>query len=229
MSDRPEFSSPKSTEDLVQLYDYIYSKPDDTVHPERGKLQPYGSHTNRDGTHLGMIEVMRQREKKIPNELEVLDASCGRGHLLIALAKKGYQAHGTEVSDYLLENDLKYLPVARATYDDIHTVCGSDAFDIVITNDVLEHLVDEEMVDRALTNLCAVSRKWMCISVGILGTAATKYPTALGLEVKRLHEFCKTREWWEAYLSKYLHRVHTPAVRRAGMAFFYGVKKGYKP
>ena len=110
MSDRPEFSSPKSTEDLVQLYDYIYSKPDDTVHPERGKLQPYGSHTNRDGTHLGMIEVMRQREKKIPNELEVLDASCGRGHLLIALAKKGYQAHGTEVSDYLLENDLKYLP-----------------------------------------------------------------------------------------------------------------------
>ena len=237
MAQRPVFDVPKSNEQLVQLYDYIYSNPDNLFHPHKGKLKPYGSHDDRDRTHLFMISKMiGARVRYRPGKgtvlkgcdlsmISVLDASCGRGHLLRTLLTMGFNAHGTEVSDYLLDNDLKYLPVAKATYDDINSVVQPESFDIVVTNDVLEHLLDEEMVSRAMSNLCDISKKWVSISVGLKGTAARKYPKALGLNVERLHLFCKSKKWWYDYLHKFLKKVEVVPGRRASMGSFYGEKK----
>ena len=134
----------------------------------------------------------------------------------------GYKAEGTEVIDFLMENDFKGLPVKKATYDDIVEVCGENSFDIVITNDVLEHLVDEDMVKRALENLCKVSKKWMSLTIGIgISSFAEKYPTALNIDMKGLHLFRRERDWWGRYLGKYLQEVRFGA-KRANIGCFYG-------
>lgn len=224
MAEKPAFKNPESTEDLIQLYDYVYQESVEGVnHPSRGKLGPYGSHDNRDRSHIWMMEQMREEERgKDYSEYSVLDASCGRGHLLEALTEMGYKAEGTEVSDFLMENDLKGLPVKKATYDNIVEVCGENSFDIVITNDVMEHLVDEDMVKRALKNLCKVSKKWLCLTIGIgENRFAKKYPAALDLNMRGLHMFRREREWWFRYLGKYLQEVKRGA-KRAGMGCFYG-------
>jgi len=222
MPEKPTFSKPESTEDLVHLYDYVYQESADSLpcSSQERDLAPYGSHTDRDRSHISMISKMTNW--KDPSQYSVIDASCGRGHLLKNLIDLGYKAEGTEVSKYLMENDLKDLPVREATYDNIAEVCGEDSFDIVITNDVLEHLVDEAMVRRALRNLCKVSKKWLCLTIGIGEHCfAEKYPIALGLEMKGLHTFRREGEWWKRLLGEYLQEVNVGA-RRARIGSFYG-------
>lgn len=179
---------PETTDDLRHLYDKIYRAGSNVVHRVKGRLGKYGTHTNRDGMFLDAIARFLP-----PNSQTVLDASCGRGHLLRELIRLGYDARGTEIVEWLLGEDLKGFPVDILAYDELRKL-GENRFDAVISNDVIEHMVDEDAARVGVTNLCYVSRKYVLISFG--RGASRKYPVAMKLDVDRLHFVVEEVDWW---------------------------------
>jgi SAM-dependent methyltransferase len=201
-----------TNEDLKTLYTRIY-KSGNPKHPSKGVLQKYGSHNERDHTFLKWLR------SKLPKG-SVLDASCGRGHLLRSLVKMGYEARGTEIVEWLKKEDLSGLDVDILDYDGLPSL-GENRFDAVISNDVLEHLVDEEMVERAIRNLCFVSKRYVLISAGTKN--ARKYPAACNLPIPNLHLIKHKADWWKETVSKYVDVSHEE-ITRSGW-FGFGDKK----
>ena len=205
-----------SQEDLIKVYDHIYSK-GDVMHPDKSKglLGKYASHDCRDGYFLDWIT------RYYPKGARVLDASCGRGHLALALHKKGYEVEATEVSQWLLENDLKDMPfpVHLLRYDQLGRLPGR-SFDVVCSNDVLEHMIDRDAALNALTNLFRLSKSAICLSIG-MSRSMNKYTAALGIDrqcnikehlegkMKRMHglnmhTFTPGLQWWK---NKVFHKI----------------------
>lgn len=206
----------KQRRQLIEVYNILYQEKHAT-HPVKGLLELYGSHDNRDRFFLNYLE------SRIFRRAKVLDASCGRGHLLRSLIEYGYEAFGTEVADVLFESDLKKLPVKKLAYHELREL-GKESFDVVISNDVLEHLQDVEAVREGISNLCYVSRRFVLISVGV--KAASKYPTAIpkvGRVLKSLHCVQRPPEWWKDMLSDF---IALEQAFRAGSSWYgFGVKR----
>ena len=84
---------------------------------------------------------MRFLARRIPKGGRVLDVGCGRGTLLTSLAKRGFEAHGVEVSEHAAQGADRRAEIrtagtlAEAGYPD-------DWFDLVIYWHVFEHLRD---------------------------------------------------------------------------------------
>jgi 2-polyprenyl-3-methyl-5-hydroxy-6-metoxy-1,4-benzoquinol methylase len=191
---------PQSTDDLRVIYDKIY-RADRPRHPVKGLLGLYGTHTNRDAQFIAALAQLLP-----PNGQDVLDASCGRGHLLKELIRIGYNAHGTEFVEYLVRGELKNLPVELLAYDELQRL-GENRFDAVVSNDVMEHMVDEEAAYVAARNLCHISRRYVMVSVG--RGIARKYPDALKLAVRQLHFVVKEIEWWLDLFGNYMRVIYT--------------------
>lgn|GEM_PF-2625070 len=130
----------------------------------------------------------------------ILDASCGRGHLMKSLISCAYNnVVGTEIAECLLDKDLKGLDVTILPYSKIDSL-GENKFDVVISNDVLEHLPDEESVNDALRRLSFISKKWLLISVGIRNARA--YCKKYKLSIPNLHSVRRRRSWWDDTISR---------------------------
>jgi SAM-dependent methyltransferase len=180
----------------LALYDRIYRAGKSLVHPRKGRLGAYGSHDNRDQPFVDFL-LKRAPPPGFPiGPPSVLDASCGCGHLSEALVSAGYKVDATEVSPWLVQDLSHRLPkVDLLAYADLGQL-PARSFDVVISNDVLEHLPEREAI-AALHALAGLSRRWLLISVG-LGRGATKYPEALGLGRLDLHLFTPgARRWVE--------------------------------
>lgn len=200
---------------LKKMYQMIYAK-NYFISDIDGKDYLYGGMDKRDPFFLDFIT------ENIPPPAKILDASCGRGHLLRELIARGYQAEGTEIAPALLDTDLKGLPVKLKDYESLRNF-GKGYFDVVISNDVLEHLVDEEAMKRALMSLCWISKKWILVSVG-LGSALNfpkKYRKRL--PVNNLHATSKPFKWWKGFLEEYIE----PSVvrKRKKNIWFFGEEK----
>jgi len=205
-----------SQEDLINVYDHIYSK-GDVLHPDKGKgpLGAYASHDNRDGFFINWIT------KNFEKGSRILDASCGRGHLAISLHERGYKVEATEVSKWLMKNDLGNLPfpVHLLRYDQLDRL-PSNSFDVVCSNDVLEHMIDKDAALAAVDHLIRLSRSALCLSIG-MSRSMNKYTAALGIDKKcriirrfegkmkrhhgfNMHTFTPGAQWWKNQL---FHRV----------------------
>jgi SAM-dependent methyltransferase len=162
-----------------ELYDTLYSTPD-----SKGGL--YGFNMRRCPPFINYIF------KNIPKESSVLEVGCGRGYLLRWLLTLGYKAEGTEISQYLMNNDLVGLPVRKISCYELSQMRN---YDVVISNDVLEHLENEELVDNTVKEFGRIANKWILVSTG-----GTRAATSLCGSV---HNVVKPKQWWIDLCNKY--------------------------
>lgn len=93
---------------------------------------------------------------------EVLDAGCGPGHLVAALAKRGYRVFGLDASPEMLKRARTHVEAIQSPVSvslrlgNIEQLPFPDAkFDAVFTAGVIEYLQGDELV---LAELCRVLR-----------------------------------------------------------------------
>lgn len=134
----------------------------------------------------------------LPPGARVLDCSCGRGLLLTMLRHHGYEVDGTEASRWEIENVLKPLglPVRRLFYSELPTLPSAN-WDAVVSDDVLEHLFTEDEVRAALRELARMSRKVLCVTVG-LNYAERVLDNARVV----LHHVVRDPAWWVAEVAR---------------------------
>lgn len=94
------------------------------------------------------------------NPKNCLDIGCGSGRLVYYLRKLGIEAYGIEISHYAMDAAKKEIkPYLK--YGDITKIPHEDnAFDAVVTFDVLEHL-ERSVLRKAVEESIRVSRKWI--------------------------------------------------------------------
>ncbi len=91
---------------------------------------------------------------------EFLDIGCGMGGIILALRKLGYQAWGTEVSQFCLENSparkwMKFGNICSLPFPD-------KSFEVVITIDALCYLNKKELKE-AIKELSRITRRFLYI------------------------------------------------------------------
>jgi len=93
----------------------------------------------------------------------VLDVGCGSGDNLAAIAREmpGITLAGTDVSGEALAAARERLPWVHFHRLDIQKERLDRQFDLVLCNQVVEHLLDDISGFR---NLCAMARKWVVIA-----------------------------------------------------------------
>jgi len=155
---------------------------------------------------LGMVTTATE----ILNFRNVVDVGCGAGYAILEFFKNGKQAKGIETCSWLLANPLRSLVATGIVkYGSItHIPYGVEEFDLVFCCEVLEHL-DEKDVDRALSELVRVSRRWIFATVGLTDSV---YGKGIHLTVRPFN-------WWKEKFEQFKLKPHrlTGQQRGSGM------------
>lgn len=158
-------------------------------------------------------KIYRWIEENIPPPARVLDASCGRGHLLKMLLNCGYEVEGTEASKWLIDNVLSEHKVRHLRYDRLKDI--DDLYDVVVSNDVLEHLINEAEVEDALFQLSIHATKYLCISVGLNDAKKQDKDN----NTVRLHHVIRTPEWWMQMIGQFAHVIENEKIHNSFFMF----------
>ena len=91
-----------------------------------------------------------------------LDIGCGMGGIILALRKLGYQAWGTEVSQFCLKNSparkwMKFGNICSLPFPD-------KSFEVVIAIDVLYYLNKKELKE-AIKELSRITRRFLYVEI----------------------------------------------------------------
>jgi 2-polyprenyl-3-methyl-5-hydroxy-6-metoxy-1,4-benzoquinol methylase len=191
--------------DIAKLYDKLYSTPNIF-----GSL--YGANNRRNGVFVDYIR------RNIPIKSTILDAGCGRGFLIRWLNILGYKAEGTEIADCLFNpgGELYGMPAKKLFYSQLNTIPDA-SYDVVISDDVIEHLPNETEVEQAVRDLVRISNKWVLISTGGMKAATSSIPG-----VGNIHFVIRPKEWWVELARKY-YKVNE-VLDTAGSLFLLGEK-----
>lgn len=102
----------------------------------------------RDGRAREAARLLARRPPASGERPRVLDVGCGSGLFLAALAKRGFECHGTEFSDEtaIRARALPGLRIHAGPIDDETYEAGS--FDLISVWHVLEHLGDPDELLR---------------------------------------------------------------------------------
>ncbi|GAB6049864.1 hypothetical protein JCM16106_07080 [Hydrogenophilus islandicus] len=88
---------------------------------------------------------------EIPKNARILDAGCAQGHLLLTLARVGFEnLTGVDLSDQLLAEARAHVPQAQLIQADIREwlkQMPEGSFDVIFFHDVLEHLPREDTIE----------------------------------------------------------------------------------
>jgi SAM-dependent methyltransferase len=90
--------------------------------------------------------LLRQMERRVaPGRL--LDVGSALGDLLYVARRRGWQATGVEPNAFAAERSLRLVPEAAVVASLLEAEAGHAPFDLIICNDVLEHVrrPDEEV------------------------------------------------------------------------------------
>ncbi len=82
-----------------------------------------------------------------------LDIGCGRGSMLVRMAKRGYQGVGLDLQDICIEISRRRIlgsgiKVRKGDFADLH-----ESFDLIIMRSVLEHIEDDSGALRKIWTL----------------------------------------------------------------------------
>ena len=98
----------------------------------------WNQYHNQLDTYLSLVNTLSQGKR-----LSILDVGCAQATLAILLVERGHRVHAVDIRPQFLE-----YAKTRYTHGDIHFVCGNifdlsfdEDFDIVIANQIVEHLV----------------------------------------------------------------------------------------
>ena len=90
-------------------------------------------------------------EAKVSNGSKVLDVGCGTGHLAAELARRGYQAWGTDLSEAMIQYAQEHYDAARFQVADIEKIPFPDnTFDGIVCLGVMEYLASDEPALREM-------------------------------------------------------------------------------
>ena len=105
-------------------------------------------------------ERLKTIEQLIPPGMQtVLDAGCGNGAITNALAQR-YQVTGLDFSPAALE----HVQTAKILASVTSIPCADHSFDLVMCNEVLEHLTDSELI-QAIAELNRCAKTYLLLSV----------------------------------------------------------------
>ena len=113
------------------------------------------------GPVVDFIDQYLKDSGKGKEEIKVLDYGCGKGKLVAALRKLGYETYGVEIDPLPYHNGLGYFQERNQDPSsflfligsDCKTVFTNDFFDIVISEQVLEHVKDIDLVSTEIARL----------------------------------------------------------------------------
>jgi SAM-dependent methyltransferase len=90
-----------------------------------------------------------------------IDVGCALGGNIIALNEKGYEAYGTEISDYCINNsEVKDKIIFGESFNLPHE---DNSFDVAICMDIFMYLTKEEIIKSA-KELARVAGKYIVFS-----------------------------------------------------------------
>lgn len=207
---------PQTADSLIALYDRLYALQGKKQHPRKRRggvpvmIGRYGESIIRNPTFIRFIK------EHVPIGSSIHDAGCGRGYILAELLRIGYDATGSDCAASLFYQELKDLPAKMIAYADLQ-VLGFESFDAVVSNDVLEHLVDEDAVENGIENLVSITKDWLLVSVGT--RPVRNYPVTHDLEVMDLHRVVRGGPWWQKKFSKHVDNVWTHEGRASWFGF----------
>lgn len=97
---------------------------------------------------------------KVVSQWDVLDVGCGYGHTSLELARRCAHVVGIEPSDALYRHarqlqDASGVENLHFEHQSVYNFSQHEAFDLVVLDNVLEHLADQP---RALEVICAAMR-----------------------------------------------------------------------
>jgi len=198
--------------ELIELYNKLYAN-----------IENYGRWGER---HTTIVSWM---VPNIPPGASVLDAGCGRGDLVKKLIEIGYNATGTEVAECLFEEggELATMPALQMSYSELDAM-PKGCYEVVISCDVLEHLLDIDMVEQAVRSLVDRSKRYVLFSVGyhragFESARCSKLGILQSLPGHNLHTFQRPPEWWKELFDHYLTSLYSYL---DGVSyFFFGEKK----
>lgn len=128
----------------------------------------------------------------IKREQRILDFGCSKGFMVKAFRMLGYQAFGTDISDYALENgdpEIKQFLYHERDNDSCFVV--GYCYDWVISKDVLEHVPYEKIDDVIEGFNCEAPNVFIIVPLGRDG----KYNVP-EYEEDVTHHIRESASWW---------------------------------
>lgn len=109
---------------------------------------------------LHVVKKYIQENKNQKEDVKILDFGCGRGVFVAALRAHGYVAYGADIVSSYIDSGNAYLR-ERYPCDDVlllmdensNTTFPDGYFDVVITDQVLEHVADLDCVVAEISRI----------------------------------------------------------------------------
>jgi SAM-dependent methyltransferase len=97
-------------------------------------------------------------QRNLPDDARVLDYGCGSGEILAALRNRGVDAYGVEIYHKGISEEMQANPLLREGYISVIRFdqplpYADDHFDVIISNQVLEHVEDIEFTAKELSRI----------------------------------------------------------------------------
>jgi SAM-dependent methyltransferase len=95
--------------------------------------------------------LFRLIDSDLPEPGRALDAGCGHGAIVHELLARGWDAHGFDVSEWLIEQARGFSPATAERFQvgELPDVPTQGPFDLITSIEVLEHVPEPEVVLRA--------------------------------------------------------------------------------
>ncbi len=187
----------------------------------------------KESKHRAEMKLVDRAFALVPKNHRVLDLPCGGGRVTVHLGLQGYAMSSADLSDAMLEitrenvakNGLK-VPVEK---QDIEKLTYADKhFDSIISFRLFHHFPNAEIRQRAVTELCRVTKHIVAISyfspasvtsvkrmlrVATGGRKSDKHPTSL-TEVKRYFAKAGFRFVKDFARTPLIHTLHVAVFER---------------
>ncbi len=123
--------------------------------------ETWGELQRRGPVHRHQRDALLARVRRL-DVRTILDVGCGSGDNLSALAAlPGLTLTGVDISREALALARQRVPSARLIELDIERQCLSERFDLVISLQVIEHLMDDV---SALSHIAQMADRWVLVT-----------------------------------------------------------------